>query len=59
MFEVTRYEPPEIYVTSRRTGETYVFSVNVDGTVEHDDARFDQGDARRTAIAYLAESRAA
>ena len=33
MFEVTRYEPPEIFVTSRRTGETYKFSVGGDGAV--------------------------
>jgi hypothetical protein len=59
MFEVTRYDPPKIFVTSRRTGETYIFLVNVDGSVEHGGARFDQGDARRTAIAYLAQSRAA
>jgi hypothetical protein len=59
MFEVTKYEPPQIFVTSRRTGETYVFLVDVDGTVAHDGSRFDQGDARRTAIAYLAQRRAA
>jgi Glyoxalase superfamily protein len=59
MFEVTKYEPPQIFVTSRRTGETYAFSVDGDGTLEHDGARFDQGDARQTAIAYLAQRRAA
>ena len=54
MFEVTRYEPPEIFVTSRRTGETYKFSVGVDGAV-NDEIRLDQGDARRAAITYLAQ----
>lgn len=54
MFEVTRYEPPYIFVMSRRTGETYRFLVGDDGTLEHKGARFDLGDARRTAIAYLA-----
>ena len=27
MFEVTRYEPPHVFVTKRQTGETYKFSV--------------------------------
>jgi hypothetical protein len=54
MFEVTRYEPPHVFVTKRQTGETYKFSVASDGAV-NDDALFDQGDARRTAIIYLAQ----
>jgi hypothetical protein len=54
MFEVTRYEPPHVFVTKRQTGETYKFSVGIDGAV-NDDALFDQGDARRTAITYLAQ----
>jgi hypothetical protein len=59
MFEVTKYAPPEIFVTSRRTGETYVFLIGVDGALAHDGARFDQGDPRRAAIAYLAQRRPA
>jgi hypothetical protein len=55
MFEVTKYDPPQIFVTSRRTGETYKFSVGSDGAV-NDEARFDQGDARRAAITYLART---
>jgi hypothetical protein len=55
MFEVAKYEPPQIFVISRRTGETYMFLVEVDGAVTHDGACLDQGDARRTAIAYLAQ----
>jgi hypothetical protein len=55
MFEVTRYEPPRIFVMSRRTGETYVFLVGTDGTVTNDGVLFDQTDARRAAIAYLAQ----
>ena len=55
MFEVTKYEPPYIFVTSRRTGETYMFVVGLDGALTHHGARFDQEDARRTAIAYLAQ----
>ena len=53
MFEVTRYEPPEIFVTSRRTGETYKFSVRGDGAVV-DDLLVDERDARRAAVVYLA-----
>lgn len=52
MFEVTRYEPPQIFVTSRRTGETYKFLLGEDGAVGHGEARTDLGDARRAAIAY-------
>jgi hypothetical protein len=55
MFEVTKFEPPHIFVTCRRTGETYQFLVGMDGAVTHDGAGFDQGDARRTAIAYLVQ----
>jgi len=54
MFEVTKYEPPQIFVRSRRTGETYCFLVENNGALSHEKACFDQGDARRTAIAYLA-----
>ncbi len=53
MFEVTRYEPPEIFVTSRRTGETYKFCVGGDGAVI-DELLLDERDARRAAIVYLA-----
>jgi hypothetical protein len=53
MFEV-RYEPPQIFVTKRQTGETYKFLVGNDGAV-NDEIRFDQGDARRAAITYLAQ----
>jgi hypothetical protein len=54
MFEVTQYEPPRIFVTNRQNGETYIFLVGVDGAITHGGLRFD-GDARRTAIAYLAQ----
>jgi len=53
MFEVTSYEHPYIFVRCRRTFETYQFHIAADGTLEHEGARFDQGEARRTAIAYL------
>jgi hypothetical protein len=54
MFEVTRYEPPHVFVTKRQTGETYKFSVGIDGAV-NDETFFDQGDARRAANFYLAQ----
>jgi hypothetical protein len=56
MFEVTKYDPPHIFVTSRRTGETYMFSVGSDGAVSHDGELFDYGNPYRAAIAYLAQS---
>ena len=55
MFEVTKYEPPRIYVTCRQTGETYMFFVGADGSLTHEGARFDQGNARRAAVAFLAQ----
>ena len=55
MFEVTRYEPPQIFVTkSSEPARPTSFSVGIDGAV-NDEALFDQGDARRTAIIYLAQ----
>ena len=54
MFEVTKYEPPQIFVTKRQTGETYKLFVGIDGAVI-DEALFDQGDARRAANVYLAQ----
>jgi hypothetical protein len=54
MFEVTRYEPPYVFVTKRQTGETYKFLVSIDGAV-NDEALFDQRGARRAAITYLAQ----
>jgi hypothetical protein len=59
MFEVTEYEPPQIFVRSRRTGETYKFLVGDDGALVNDGARSDLGDARRSAIEYLFQRRRA
>lgn len=53
MFEVTRYEHPYIFVTSRRTGETYRLLVGAAGTLVEDGPRFDAGEARRKASQYL------
>lgn len=55
MFDVTKYDPPHIFVTSRRTGETYMFLVGSDGVVSHDAELFDHGDPHRAAITYLAQ----
>jgi hypothetical protein len=57
MFEVVRYAHPEIFVTCRRTGDTYKFQIREDGTLAHDGTSFDQGEARRIAIAYLFHKR--
>lgn len=57
MFEVTKYDPPLIFVTSRRTGETYMFSVANDGAMMSGGERFDRGDPLRAAIAYLAQGK--
>jgi hypothetical protein len=61
MFVVTKYEPPYIYVTSRRTGETYRFLVDTDGIfvwprgfLRHRTVGEEEGAARRAAIEYLA-----
>jgi hypothetical protein len=54
MFEIARYEYPTVFVTSRRTGETYRFRVRDDGTVALDGSSFDQREAWRAAVAYLA-----
>ncbi len=53
MFEVTSYEHPLIFVTSRRTGETYRFLVEEDNTLMNEGLLFDQVDARKTAVTYL------
>jgi hypothetical protein len=57
MFQVVRYDHPEIFVTSRRTGETYKFQVRDDGTLAHTETSFDQDEARRVAISYLFQTR--
>jgi hypothetical protein len=54
MFEVSEYLPPHIFVTTRRTGESYIFLVERDGTLSKAEARFEEGIARRAAVKYLA-----
>ena len=55
-FEVVCHEHPNIFVVSRQTYETYRFTVGDDGALAHDEPRSDLGEARRTAIAFLARS---
>ena len=53
MFEVTGYDHPDVYVKCRRTAETYHFEIGSDGSLTHKEARYDQGAARRAAMAFL------
>jgi hypothetical protein len=55
MFEVTRYDHPHIFVTRRRTGETYKFSIRSDGDLTHPEANSGQGVARQVAVEWLAQ----
>jgi hypothetical protein len=55
-FEVVRHAHPNILVVNRQTYETYRFTVGDDGPLVHDGLRSDLGEARRTAIAFLARS---
>jgi hypothetical protein len=57
MFEVVGLENGCIFVRCRRTGETYHFEFGDDGALTHREARTDQGEARRVAIAYLYQLR--
>jgi hypothetical protein len=55
-FEVVGHEHRNIFVVNRQTYETYRFTVGEDGALAHDEPRSDLGEARRTAIAFLAGS---
>jgi hypothetical protein len=52
-FEVTHYEHPNIFVRNCKTREIHQFHVHDDVTLADDLSRFDLGDAKRAAIAYL------
>lgn len=54
MFEVARYEHPKIFVTSRRTGETYRFLVRDDRTVAYGGTTLEHREAWQAAVAHLA-----
>jgi hypothetical protein len=53
MWSMVDYVPPTIHLRNTKSGEHAEFQVSADGTLEHSGKRFDQGDARRAAIAYL------
>jgi len=55
MFEVREYTDPYIFVTCRRTGETYRFRVENDGTVRDNGHASTKGMLVETAITYLAQ----
>lgn len=58
-FEVVCHEHPNIFVVNRQTYETYRFTVGEDGALAHAEPRSDLGEARQTAIAFLASSQTA
>jgi hypothetical protein len=58
VWQVVLYNHPLIRVR-HKDGETADFTVSDDGTVQHGGARFDLGEARRAAIAFLARRPAA
>ncbi len=54
-FQVVRHEHPKIFVANRQTYETYRFTVGDDGALVYDGPLTDLGEARRTALAFLAQ----
>src|SRR5215471_18722661 len=55
-FQVVRHEHPNIFVVNRQTYETYRFTVGDHVMLSFDGAPSDLSKARRTAIAFLAQS---
>jgi hypothetical protein len=55
-FQVVRHEHPNIFVVNRQTYETYRFTVGDHVMLPLDGAPSDLSEARRTAIAFLAQS---
>ena len=55
-FQVVRHEHPNIFVVNRQTFETYRFTVGDNVMLPFDGAPSDLSEARRTAIAFLAQS---
>ena len=55
-FQVVRHEHPNIFVVNRQTYETYRFTVGDHVMLSFDGAPSDLSEARRTAIAFLAQS---
>ena len=55
-FQVVRHEHPNIFVVNRQTYETYRFTIGDQVMLSFDGAPSDLSEARRTAIAFLAQS---
>ena len=55
-FQVVRHEHPNIFVVNRQTYETYRFTVGDNVMLSFDRAPSDLSEARRTAIAFLAQN---
>ncbi len=55
MLEVTRYEPPLLFVTRRQTGESYRFIVGQNGALANDAAVFECDEARAAALKFLSQ----
>ena len=56
-FQVVRHEHHNIFVVNRQTYETYRFTIGDDGVLTQGGSPSDLGEARRAAVAFLAESR--
>jgi hypothetical protein len=54
-FHVVRHEHATIFVVNRQTYETYRFTIGDDVTLAHVGPLSDLAEARRTAIAFLAQ----
>ena len=54
-FHVVRHEHPTIFVVNRQTYETYRFTIGDDVALAHVGPPCDLAEARRTAIAFLAQ----
>jgi hypothetical protein len=54
-FHVVRHEHPTIFVVNRQTYETYRFTIGDDGALARVGPPSDLAEARRTAIAFLAQ----
>ena len=54
-FHVVRHEHPTIFVVNRQTYETYRFTIGDDVALAHVGLPSDLVEARRTAIAFLAQ----
>jgi hypothetical protein len=54
-FHVVRHEHPTIFVVNRQTYETYRFTIGDDVALAHVGPSSDLAEARRTAIAFLAQ----